>query len=178
MLLCSSWLSAEDAASSLGITASYRSENYLHPGAELGIEWVSNEEELNSFTMGGETGFAVFNPFYTSIFLKYNIGYRLNLPSGLDFSAGGGLGYKHLFLLAGIYKDTGGSVSEAANTGQPLFVADIRGGIGYNLIRLTGIPVRIFINYGISLEGPYNRVLLFHPVIDAGVRISLEGVKE
>ena len=130
----------------------------IHPGFTIGYTRSANRSRLHQFTLTYKFGYVFQHRVQHAIQLYPEIGYRLQTRIGIGLNAAFGLGYMHSFPDHEQFKlNSKGEYERYGRAGRPSAFGSFTLGLGYDLEKISKLPLYPFINYQIWMQSPYVR---------------------
>jgi hypothetical protein len=152
------------------LSLGYFGETVVHPGVSvaLGRSLVTTDGSLVWVAAHGR---AYNDPgFQTGASLSVELGYRFTTSGGLALEASVGVGWLETFLPGDVYTlDSKGGLQEGGHGARAQLMPDAAVGVGWDLSRRLGLPLRPFLKLGAFAQYPDNTHWLPHFVTEVGL---------
>lgn len=148
----------------------------VHPGIMLGYQLTHKQWKKSEWIQNVKLGYFYHRFAQQAVQVYTDIGYRYNFDFGLfaDIAIGGG--YLHSFSGNKIYKLNNGQYEAKPNRGRPQGMISSALSIGYDLNKISSIPLKPFIQYQFWMQTPFVKgyvPLLPGTALHLGVQYSL-----
>ncbi len=169
-----------------GINIAYTG-SLIYPGFSIGAEVLLKTSEITGAKRNAakhsQTGNQLLalnlnyyhhRGFHNNLYLTAEWIYRKIKTKGFFPEYSAGAGFSRTFLNSPVYEVAdNGTVSEIKHIGYNYALITAGAGIGFDLYARTGVPLQVFTKMDIIAMFPYNNVIYFRPVMEAGTRFSL-----
>lgn len=130
----------------------------LHPGISAGASTNLNQHLQHQLFVNVKIAYLYQQRVQHGIQLYPELGYRFVLNSGIGIGPKLGLGYMHAFTdLQQFELNNQGEYKRVNRSGTPSLMASFGVELGYDLQKITTIPVRLFTHYQLWFQTPFVR---------------------
>lgn len=173
-----SGIGREAGKRNVNIQTGYYGEMVTHPGMTLGMEYSISASPNHQMILSTNMGGYVHPRNNTSLFLREQWGQRVCFRNGVFIEQFIGLGYLHHFAQGGkIYEVLpNGAVVKVPNNGRPMFMPSVGVGAGYDLGKLTGKKIMLYVRPELFWKAPFNGYYLTHLALNAGLIFNIKSL--
>lgn len=130
------------------VTVAYFGDNVTNPGASIGYEAAFYQRRMHELFGGAHIGgYNSADPPHYGLLIYIEGGYRLNFNVGFFLEARFGLGYVNVNR-ASVFENIDGTVSPGPNVSINYLSPIGLGGIGWDFLRRTRVPISLFADVG------------------------------
>ena len=127
----------------------------IHPGINLGTSHLYGSGKHHELFQTFKLGYFYHHFSQHAVQLYSELGYRYFTNSGVFVQGLLGVGYLHSFADVQQFTLKNGEYRKKANWGRPQFMGSVALGLGYNLNKISQLPLDVFLQYQFWVQAPF-----------------------